>query len=60
MKNGGKREGAGRKKLYDNCKKAVTRISSEMYDVIPHPKAEFFRDAIIEKLKRENLWTKEN
>lgn len=52
---GGKRNGAGRRPIFDKTKLTQIRVSQEIWDAIPAPKAAWVREAIEEKAKKENL-----
>lgn len=49
---GGAREGSGRKKM-DGVVYTSIRIDAEAWGKLPKPKAEFVRQAVAEKLKRD-------
>lgn len=57
MKHGGKRNGAGRRPLFAKTKLTQIRVSQDIWDAIPCPKAAWVREAIEEKAKRDNLTT---
>jgi hypothetical protein len=56
-KHGGKREGAGRRPIFEKTKLTQIRVNQEIWDAIPGPKAAWVRKAIEEKAKKENLTT---
>ncbi len=49
---GGKREGAGRKKMARVVYTSI-RIDAEAWSKIPKPKVEYVRQAVEEKLRRD-------
>ena len=49
---GGKREGAGRKKIEGAVYTSI-RINSDAWAKIPSPKVEYVRQAVAEKLERD-------
>ncbi len=49
---GGKREGAGRKKMAGAVYTSI-RINAEAWAMIPKPKVEYVRQAVAEKLERD-------
>ena len=49
---GGKREGSGRKKM-DGVVYTSIRINSDAWAMIPKPKVEYVRQAVAEKLERD-------
>ena len=49
---GGKREGSGRKKMEGVVFTSI-RIDAEAWAMIPRPKVEFVRQAVKEKLERD-------
>ena len=51
-KRGGKREGSGRKKMEGVVYTSI-RINAEAWERIPKPKAEYVRQAVAEKLERD-------
>lgn len=53
-KRGGKREGSGRKKM-DGVVFTSIRIDADDWERIPKPKAEFVRQAVAEKLARDEV-----
>lgn len=55
--HGGKRDGAGRRPLFEKTKLTQIRVSQAIWDAIPCPKAAWVREAIEEKAKRDNLTT---
>jgi hypothetical protein len=57
MQHGGKRDGAGRRPIFEKTKLTQIRVNQEIWDAIPAPKAEWVREAIEEKAKKENLTT---
>jgi hypothetical protein len=57
MAAGGKREGAGRRPLFEKTTLAQIRIASDVWEQIPEPKAEWIRKAIDEKIDREKRST---
>lgn len=57
MKHGGKREGAGRRPIFEKTKLIQVRVNQIIWDAIPSPKAAWVRDSIEERAKKENLTT---
>jgi len=57
MQHGGKRNGAGRRPIFDKTKLTQIRVNQEIWDAIPAPKAAWVRGAIEEKAKKENPTT---
>lgn len=53
-KRGGAREGSGRKKM-DGVVYTSIRIDAEAWEKLPKPKAEFIRQAVAEKLERDEV-----
>jgi len=51
---GGKREGSGRKKIEGAVYTSI-RIDAEAWSMIPKPKAEYVRQAVKEKLQRDEV-----
>ncbi len=51
---GGKREGSGRKRM-DGVVYTSIRINSEAWAKIPSPKVEYVRQAVAEKLERDEV-----
>ena len=51
---GGKREGSGRKKMEGVVFTSI-RIDAESWAMIPKPKAEYVRQAVKEKLQRDEV-----
>ena len=51
---GGKREGSGRKKM-DGVVFTSIRIDAEAWAKIPKPKVEYVRQAVAEKLERDEV-----
>ena len=49
---GGKREGSGRKKMAGVVYTSI-RIDAEAWSMIPSPKVEYVRQAVKEKLQRD-------
>jgi hypothetical protein len=57
MNHGGKRNGAGRRPMFDKTKLTQIRVNQAIWDAMPAPKAAWVREAIEEKAKRDNLTT---
>ena len=57
MKHGGKREGAGRRPVFEKTKLTQVRVNQIIWDTIPSPKAAWVREAIEEKARKENRTT---
>lgn len=57
MQHGGKRNGAGRRPIFEKTKPTQIRVNQAIWDAIPSPKAAWVREAIEEKAKKENLTT---
>lgn len=57
MQHGGKRDGAGRRPVYEKTHLTQIRVKQAIWDAIPAPKAAWVREAIEEKAKKENLTT---
>lgn len=55
MQHGGKRNGAGRRPIFDKTKLIQLRVNQEIWDAIPEPKAAWVREAIKDKARKENL-----
>lgn len=53
-KRGGAREGSGRKKLEGVVYTSI-RIDAEAWEKLPKPKVEFIRQAVAEKLERDEV-----
>ena len=51
---GGARKGSGRKKMAGVVYTSI-RINSDAWEKIPSPKAEYVRQAVEEKLKRDEV-----
>jgi len=52
MQHGGKRNGAGRRPIFEKTKLTQIRVNQEIWDAIPAPKAAWVREAIEEKAKK--------
>jgi len=57
MQHGGKRDGAGRRPVYEKTHLTQIRVKQAIWDAIPAPKAAWVREAIEEKAKKENRTT---
>jgi hypothetical protein len=57
VNHGGKRNGAGRRPIFDKTHLTQIRVNQAIWDAIPAPKAAWVREAIEEKAKKENLTT---
>lgn len=57
MQHGGKREGAGRRPIFEKTHLTQIRVNQAIWDAIPATKAAWVREAIVEKAKKENLTT---
>ena len=52
--SGGKREGSGRKRMAGVVYTSI-RIDAESWAMIPKPKVEYVRQAVAEKLERDEV-----
>lgn len=55
MEHGGKREGSGRKPLFDKIKIIGIRLPELWIKIIPGNKSEWIRDSVKERLEKEKL-----